>query len=48
MDTLVTSDMKYSEPRLIQADDTSIIIYHPDSNSFQNSINDVCWPDQLI
>jgi hypothetical protein len=26
---------------MLFADDTSIIIYHPDSDSFQNSINDV-------
>jgi hypothetical protein len=29
-----------SKPILF-ADDTSIIIYHPDSNYFQNSVNDV-------
>jgi hypothetical protein len=25
-----------------------IIMYHPDSDYCQNSINDVCWPEQVV
>jgi hypothetical protein len=35
------SMISFQSKPILFADDTSIIIYHPDSDYFQNSINDV-------